>query len=74
MIDLMELIELIEMIEMVEMENLLLLLLIESKNSQRFMLTCLHRFKRIRKEFGKNLEKALDFTNISDFAKDFIGP
>ena len=30
--------------------------------------------KQFMKEFGKILEKSLDFTNISDFAKDFIEP
>jgi len=42
--------------------------------NNRELLTCLDRFKRIRKEFKKNLKKSLDFTNISDFLKDFIGP
>ena len=46
---------------------------LESDEEDSDDLTCLDRFKRIRKEFGKNLEKSFDFTNTSDFLKDFIG-
>ena len=43
------------------------------RQEMRLMLTCLDRFKRIRKEFGKNLKESWCFKNISDFLKDFLG-